>query len=421
MDKNQLLNILQDWNFWQHDLESGFPRSAYLEKMKKLLPYGLLAVTGVRRSGKSYLLRQLAKSLSVPKEEILLINLEDPRLAPLSFNSLQIVFETYCQGLRPKGKPYLFLDEIQEVPAWEKWVRMMSELGKANLIISGSNSRLLGTELATLLTGRHLDLTVFPLSFKEFLSFGKIQPAANLEIKSSLMEYLEFGGFPQVVLNSSKKEILVTYLQDILEKDISKRYQIRKTEKLKNLANFYLSNFSSKTTFSSLEKQLLISADTIEKFSAYFENNYLFFFLKRFSYKTKEQDKSPRKVYAIDTGLANLAGFRFSENWGKLAENLVFLELLRRQKEIYYWKDEQHREVDFLIKEGLKVTEAIQVCWQMDNQKTKKREFQNLVRAMKELKINSGLIITDSEEREERIDHLRIKIVPLWRWLLDKS
>lgn len=236
-----------------------------------------------------------------------------------------------------------------------------------------------------------------------------------------MAEYLEFGGFPQVILNPGKKEILLTLFQDVLEKDICKRYKVRKTEKLKSLASFYLNNFASPITFSSSEKQLQISADTIEKFSSYFQNSYLFFFLKRFSYKIREQEKSPRKVYAIDTGLANLAGFRFSENWGKLAENLVFLELLRRQKEIYYWKDEQHREVDFLIKEGLKVTEAIQVCWQMDNQKTKKREFQNLVRAMKELKINSGLIITDSEEREERIDHLRIKIVPLWRWLLDKS
>ena len=161
-------------------------------------------------------------------------------------------------------------------------------------------------------------------------------------------------GFLRLSLQK-KNQILLNYFEDILNKDIIKRFKIRKIEQLNNLAEFYLSNISSLVTFSSLEKSLKFSADTIEKFSGYLEDAYILFFLKRFSFKIKEQQKSPRKVYAVDTGLANTIGFRFTQNLGRLAENLVFLELKRKeilqpQLELYYWKDVHHREVDFLIK-----------------------------------------------------------------------
>jgi hypothetical protein len=287
-------------------------------------------------------------------------------------------------------------------------------------------------ELSTLLTGQHLDVTIFPLSFKEFLRFNGVNIndktdfiLNEIKIKSLMRKYIEMGGFPKVVLEKNKKEILLTYFKDILEKDILKRHNVRKSEKIKELLNFYFSNVSSLTTFNSLEKHIGISADTIEKFSNYFKEAYLLFYLKRFSFKIKEQEKSPRKIYAIDTGLSNAVGFRFSENLGKLSENIVFLELQRKKisnpdLEIYYWKNEKHQEVDFVVKNKNNITQLIQVCWDISNIQTKKREINSLLRATEALSIKEGLIITSDFEKEEKIEGKKIEFVPLWKWLLEE-
>ena len=342
MEKNNLLGILNDWNFWEKDLVSGISRNAYLAVLNKMLPsQQVKIITGARRSGKSFLMRQLAKQLivsGVDKKNILIVNFEDPGFVNLSTDLLSQIFNAYLESQAPKGIIYLFLDEIQEIPRWEKWVRTTQELNKANLILSGSNSKLLSGELATVLTGRHLDVTVMPLSFQEFLNFKNLAIknnsdliAKNIELTKLFREFLEFGSFPIVVLaEEKKKELLLGYYDDTVNRDLIKRYKIRKTEKLKSLANFYLSNISSPITFGSAGNFLQMSAETTERFSSYLEASYLVFFLKRFSYKFKEQEKSPRKVYAVDTGIANMIGFRFSPNLGKLAENIVFLELKRK-------------------------------------------------------------------------------------------
>ena len=434
MDKNEIVKILEDWNFWKKDLDTGVDRPYYLNKLRDFLStQHIIVITGVRRSGKSFIMKQMVKSLikeNVDKRNLLIINFEDPRFTELDAKILQKIYEVYLEFLNPAGKPYVFLDEVQEVKEWEKWVRTTQELNKARVIVSGSNAKLLGKELSTLLTGRHLDLTVFPLSFREYLAFKNIYlldkldlASKEIEIKRLLREYLEFGSFPEVVLRGEKREILLSYFGDILNKDIVRRFRIRKAEGLIALAKFYLSNVSTLVTFSSLEKSLKISADTIEKFSRYLEDAYILFFLKRFSFKVKEQEKSPRKIYVIDTGLANTVGFRFSQNLGKLAENLVFLELTKRKAlndglELYYWKDVRHREVDFVIKEGLKVRELIQVCWEINEPETKNREVRALLKGMEEFKLKEGLIITEDYENEEDTKGKRIKFVPLWKWLL---
>lgn len=434
MNKNELIKILNDWNFWQKDIETGIKRDSYLDSLKQMLQSGqIMIITGARRGGKSFLMRQLAKKLvenGVDKNQILIVNFEDPRFVDLNTDLLEQIFETYQEFLRPKEKPYIFLDEAQEIAGWEKWARTAHELGKTNLIISGSNAKLLSRELATVLTGRHLDLTVFPLSFEEFLKFKNISvkneldlAGKDIEIKSLLREYLENGSFPKVVINGEKEKILLAYFDDILNKDLIRRFRIRKGEKIKSLIKFYLSNISSPTTFSSTGKFLGISTDTAEKFSSYLENAYLVFFLKRFSYTVKEQEKSPRKVYAIDTGLANTVGFRFSDNWGKLAENIVFLHLKRKtiaisDLEIYYWKDARHNEADFVVKEKTAVKEIIQVCWNIDDPKTKKREIDSMVKAMESLKIAAGLVITEDYEGEESVGNKKIKFITLRKWLL---
>jgi predicted AAA+ superfamily ATPase len=307
----------------------------------------------------------------------------------------------------------------------------MHELQKAKLVISGSNAKLLSRELGTLLTGRHLDITVFPLSFKEFLAFNQIVVKDRLdavekriEIRSLLRKYLEQGSFPEVALSGQKKNILLSYFEDLLNKDLLRRFNIRKPQELKALVKFYLSAVATLMTFNSIEKFLKISGATVEKFSSYLEQAYLMFFLKRFSFKVKEQEKNPRKVYAVDTGLSNAVGFRFSENVGRLAENVVFLELKRRQTfnpdlELYYWKDIHHREVDFVVKEGTNITQLIQVCWSIDDAQTKERELRSLTKALQELKAQTALVITEDYEAEEQFRDRLITFTPLWKWLLD--
>ena len=444
IDKNEILTILNDWNFWQQDLEIGIKRKTYLPRIKNHVQTNqIIVITGARRSGKSFIMRQLAKELmnqGLLASQILMINFEDPRWPKLDTKILQSIYETYLEDLNPKSRPYIFLDEIQEVKDWEKWALTMRELQKAKIILSGSNAKLLSQELATLLTGRHLDTTVFPLSFREFLEFKNVKIKNQLDlinqriaVKRLLSEYLEFGSFPEVVLSKVKQEILLRYFDDILHKDLIKRYKIRKIQSLKSLTKFYLSNVSCLITFNSLEKFLNISNDSIEKFSDYLSSAYLIFFLKRFSFKVREQEKSPRKVYAIDTGLANTIGFRFSENRGRILENIVFLELRRQQAvetnlELYFWKDQRHREVDFVIKQNLKIKQLIQVCYNIEDYDTKKREIRSLLKASKELKCSNLLIITDDYEADlpaealakagEKINGKSIKFIPLWKWLL---
>jgi hypothetical protein len=436
MDKKAILDILNDWNFWEKDLNIGIRRGFYLDKLNKFLASNqIVVITGPRRSGKSFLMKQMADDLikkGVKRENILMINFEDPRWEKLDAVLLEKIFEVYLELVGNTKNPYVFLDEIQEVEGWEKWVRMTQELGKAKIVVSGSNAKLLSKELATLLTGRHLSQTILPLSFKELLMFNGIKIDSRLllienriKIKRFLNESLEFGFFPEIVFTETKKELLLNYFDDIINKDITERYKIRKKGNLKSLVKFYLSNNSALTTFSSAGKTIGVSTDTVQKFSSYVEASYLIFFLKRFSWKVKEQEKSPRKIYAVDPGLANAIGFRFSQNIGSLMENLVYLELLRRKivnsnHEIFFWKDQRHREVDFVVKEGLKINQLIQVCCNLDNIKTKNREINSLLKAIDEFNLKSGLIITDDDEGEEIIKEKKIVYKPLWKWLLEK-
>lgn len=435
MNQDNVLNVLNDWNFWRNSPPCGVLRPQYVNALSQLLTTGqVVVITGSRRAGKSFLMRQLARQLidrGTPKEEILMVNLEDPRLAAPTTETLSALFTAYRTHVGKSQTPYLFLDEIQVVKQWEKWVRMMHELRKATIIISGSNADLLSQELATVLTGRHVSLTVFPLALSEQLSFQKIPWESPLdraahapEIQRVLGEQLEFGGFPQVVLSAEKQSILLNYFDDIVTKDLVRRFRVRKVGALKKLAHFYLAQPASPVTFNAIEKFLEMSADTIEKFSGYFEIAYLFMFLTRFSAKAKERVKSPRKVYPIDTGLASCVGMRLSQNMGQHAETLVFLDLLRSrlthpQREIFYWKDVQHWEVDFVVKDGLSALQLIQVCWDLSSLKTQERETRALWKAMHELQVQEGLILTRDREDEETQDGRTIRYTPIWKWMLD--
>lgn len=428
------MEILQDWNSWDKELNAGITRRYYLEQAMRFLKTNVVvAITGARRAGKSYIMRQVIKNLieDTDKHNTLLVNFEDTRFTEFYPGLLNEIYETYLEFIKPTKQPFIFLDEIHNVPKWERWVRTMHELRKAMVVISGSSSKLLSGELATVLTGRHLDLHIFPLSFKEFLYFRNIDVndaqkliLKKIQIRQLLKEYFEFGGFPEVVLNEEKKRLLLTYFDDTLTKDIERRYKLKETETLRTLAKFYLTNIASSITFNSLRKFLNTTTNTIEKFSSYLEETGLIFLIKRFSFKVKEREKSPRKVYSIDTGISNAVGFRVISNFGKMAENVVATELLRRKNlnsalEIYYWKNIQHEEVDFVIKEKLRAKQLIQVCWDITDINTKAREIRSLLKASKELRCKDLLIVTEDKEGEEIIGRKKIKYIKLWKFLLE--
>jgi len=437
MEKALILDILNDWNFWSKDLESGFVREDYLGRCLRYLEMDVVsALIGVRRSGKSFIMRQVIKRLianGIERRAVLFINFEDRRFTDFYSGLLDEIFDVYREHVYPAGVPYVFLDEVHLLPGWERWVRSMHELGKAKIVVSGSSSRLLSGELATVLTGRHLDVHVFPLVFSEFLRFKNLLPRDALEeagkkndIKRALNEYIEYGGFPAVILGSEKKELLLTYFEDILTKDIERRYGLKKAQILRSLARFYLTNISAPITYNSLSKNFDTTTNTVEKYSQFLVEANMVFFVKRFSYKTKEQDKSPRKVYSIDVGLSNAVGFRLSPGMGRIAENIVALELQEESatnpgKEIYYWRDSDGREVDFLLKSGTHVKQLIQVCWNLEDSQTKNREITGLVKASQVLKCNDCLIITEEMEGCENIKGVPVKYVPLRKWLLKSN
>ena len=351
--------------------------------------------------------------------------------------SLLEVYQTYLEIIKPCGKPYLFLDEIQNVSRWEKFVRTINEKKEAFIVISGSSSKLLSEEFSTVLTGRQLYFEIMPLSFSEFLNFRNLKikerkdvALNSLNIRKFFREYLQFGGFPEVVLNQNqefKRRVLLSYYEDIINRDITQRFRVKKIDRLKTLAHFYLTNISSSISFNKISKFIELPVETIRRFSSYLEISKLLFFLRRFSFSVKEQENSPRKVYAVDIGLSNSIGFKFSENYGKLAENIVALHLKEIQTqnprlETYYWKNYYgNKEIDFLLKEGTKIRKLIQVCWDVTNEETRERELKGLLESMKEFHLEEGLIITGDFEETEKIKGKKIIYKPLWKWLLNSS
>lgn len=437
MDKGEIISILEKWNFWKREIDTGNKREI-TEKLFTVLKYDkVVTIVGVRRSGKSYILRQLAKNLikkKVPKEDSLIINFEEPAFEGSDLKLLLKIYESYKEIIKPKGKPYIFLDEIQEVKNWEKFVRSLNERKEAYLILTGSSSKLMSEEMGTILTGRQLTFEVFPLSFKEFLIFNNLKIKNEKDIylnadyiKKYSWEYVKYGGFPEVVLIENeeiKNKIIFEYYNTIINRDIIERYKIRSIEKMKHLARYYFSNICSSITYRKISGFLNMPTETISRFSEYLQTAKLIFFIDRFSFSLKERENSPRKIYCIDNGFFTSLGFRFMENRGKLLENLVAIELLRRKYyrhndlEIYYWKDYQQREVDFVLKKRTKVEQLIQVCYSLEEYNTKKREIKALLKASKELKCKNLLIISWDEETEIKENNLVIKTVPLWKWLL---
>jgi len=436
LSKDKILEILNDWNFWRREIDTGIERTGYLKKMERYYKMDLVvSLIGIRRSGKSTLMLQFAKKLiaekKVSKNNILYVNFEDSRfLGEHSLDLLNTIYEVYLENLAPSKKPVIFLDEVQNIEGWEKFVRGLNERKEAKIFVSGSNAHLLSSEFSTVLTGRQLALTVYPLTFEEFLLFSNIKVISKLDlidkkakIKRAFAKYLKFGGMPKQALlkNDDDKFLLLrNYFEDILNRDLISRFKIRQTEKLKTLTSFYFSNSSSLISYNKAAKFLKIPLNTVERFSEYLTYPYLVYFVNKFSFSLKEQAVNPRKIYVSDLGLRNAISFDFSENKGRLLENLVFLHLLKTEKEIYYYKTKDNLEVDFLVKEEKQIKLLIQVCLTMKNFGTKEREIKALVKAMKELKLKQALILTENEEDIIKVDNKKIEVMPVWKWLLEK-
>ena len=432
MEKTKIIEILDDWNFWTKERETGLTREEYLKKIKTLAgSEQIIAIMGVRRSGKSTIMLQYIKQLidkKVDVKNILYVNFEDLRFEELNLRLLNDIYEAYIEHVQPDSKPYIFLDEIHKINNWEKFARTMHELKKAHVFVSGSNAKLLSGKLATVLTGRHLDLSVFPLEFKEFLLFNNLKIKGKLDlvskrhkIKSFLTNYLEYGGFPLVVLKKTKKELLQTYFEDIINKDIVENHTIDNVSKMKSLAKFYITNSGRRISFNSISRFLGLSLDTIERYSYYLEEAYLIHFIKKFSYSVKEQEKTMAVVYTIDNGFRSLLGFSFSKDQGWRYQNLVANSLIKRhgKENIFYWMSTTKEEVDFVVKQGLKIKQLIQVSYNTEDHETKKRELKALAKASKELRCKDLMIITEDKEGEEKVDNNKIKYIPLWKWILE--
>ncbi len=398
-------------------------RDIGIELSRKYLKFpNVLAILGLRRSGKSVLSWLLIKD-----KKCGYINLDDEALFGMEAKDLNTVLKAFYELYG--NLDFFVFDEIQNVRGWELFINRLRRTKK--IIITGSNSQLLSGELSTYLTGRHLDFVLFPFSFKEFCIYKDIdiknldfttETAARME--KAVREYIENGGLPEIY--KFGKAMAKSIFGDVVTKDIIKRYKI-KSNITESLAKYLISNFSKEISFNKLKNLFAIKkVQTMKNYVKYFENAYLIFIIERFSFKLKQQIIAPKKIYCMDTGIINSISFRFSDDIGRLFENIVCIELFRRKNylqkdiDIFYWKNHQHEEVDFIVKRGLKIKQLIQVCYDIDDYDTKKREVRALLKASKELKCNNLLVITEYKEEEEKINNKKIKYIPLWKWLLSK-
>jgi len=395
------------------------PREILPEILRWMSDDRVLVITGVRRCGKSTLLKQLMEKAS----GWCYVHFEDERMIDFAAQDFELLNEVLIEVYGPAQ--IYFFDEIQNVDKFETFVRRLQDEGK-KIIITGSNASLLSKEFGTKLTGRYKSFEVYPFSFREFMSFRHINlsekdvysPEKKVSMLKAFREYLTLGGLPEYLRNNDIDYVRTVY-ENILYKDIITRYSIRREKILKELVNILATSTSSRFTYNSLKNTLgLSNAITVKEYISYLCNSYLFFELLQFSYSVRRQLGSPRKIYLIDSAFGDICGLQFSPNKGRILENAVFIELQRKGKNIYYFSDDG--ECDFVIKSGTKITEAVQVCYALDDS-NREREINGLVKAMTALKLDSGLILTFEQREDIHVKGKLIQIMPVFLWLLMKK
>jgi predicted AAA+ superfamily ATPase len=429
MNTSEIKGIIQDQEREREKLlttEKIIERESGKDKaLNALKSPNIFTVLGVRRCGKSVLSHLILKD-----KEYGYMNFDDEALYGIRTKDLNIVLKSFYE-LYGTDLEYIILDEIQNVEGWELFVSKLRRTKK--VVITGSNSRLLSGELATHLTGRHIDFTLFPFSFREFLTYNDVSTKelkereystdASAIAEKMLEDYLSAGGFPEA--HKFGGDILKSIFGDVVVKDVVRRYRIRNITAIEALAGYLVSNSSNEMTYNKLKNIFDIKKiNTIKNYVRYLQETYLVFIVERFSFKLKQQIISPKKVYCIDTGIIDAISFKSTRQLGNLMENLVAIELQRKKSylptptEVYYWKDHQQREVDFIVKEGSQVKELIQVCYDISDPETKKRELNALIKASKELSCNNLQVLTWDYEAREEFKNREIGYIPLWKWLL---
>lgn len=374
-------------------------------------------ITGPRRVGKSvYALLMLKDS------NFAYLNFDDKQLLDnwnedIVMATLDEVYANY---------DFLLLDEVQNLTGWDLWVSKLYRRG-TNLVITGSNAKMLSSEMATVLTGRYIQIEMLPFSLAETLRWHGIdmeEPSTGRQAQTTVLidNYLHEGGFPETLpARSIAHNYLNTLFDSILLKDVSQRHKIRNTRDLYNLANYLLSNFCNPFTYSDITEELgFASVATVKKFCDYLHEPYLFFYLPRYNNKLKLMKKAAQKVYIVDNGFVQSSAFNLSENLGRLLENQIFIELLRRgydvEKSIFYYRSRNDREVDFVLREGTVVKQLIQVCYDMSLPKTRKRELNALTECAEELKCDKLTVVTYNQEETIEQNGYTIHLLPITKF-----
>ncbi|MCX6736732.1 MAG: ATP-binding protein [Candidatus Parcubacteria bacterium] len=404
------------------------PRAIFV-KMQELIETSLIKVIiGPRRSGKSILSLLLLKNKSFA-----FLNLDDESLVSLLKKTeryddlLEAMFTVYG-----KTKILLF-DEIQNLDRWELFANRLHREGY-NLFLTGSNANLLSRELATHLTGRHYEIDVLPFSFSEYLLVKKFDSSKVIgaEAKGELLNYLQrymiSGGYPEVVINGLNPTNYLSALFDsVIFKDVISRYKLNLSQqKISDIGSYAINNITGEFSYNSLKYVTGIkTVATIEKYLRFLQESYILFILKRFSNKDKERIKSPKKFYVIDNGFIQAKAVRLSDDYGKLMENLVFVELLKHgfkpNIDLFYYKTRNNKEIDFLVRKGAKADTLIQVSYDISDSRVEEREVKALVEASGELNCDNLILINWEQEKTKTLNGSIIKYIPLWKWLLNKD
>ena len=422
--------ILTEWE------ERNFPdilaRDLDISKYVSLKLNKILVLNGFRRIGKTYILlgeiRELLKKYS--KKEVVYLNFEDERI-PLKREFLSNLIPEIIRvnGEVPK---FLFLDEIQNFPGWSKWLRRVYDLyPKIRFFVTGSSSKMSMSQIPTELRGRYLLNRVFPLSFSEFLKFKGFNEEINENKLINLFEsYLVSGGLPEIVLTEKENnlEIVKSYYSSVVNRDLIETYAIRNKESMKAILNLLLdsTSYSYNKLYNSLKSlQYEIGKNTLREYINFIEDSFFMFSIPIFSYKIKNRIQYPKKNYFIDNVFLSKISSNFSNNYGRLYENLVAINLLKGEDEFFYWKNEKNEEVDFVIKKGVKIRELIQVCYDLRDEETLNREVRALLKASKDLKCKKLIILNRDREEVSKKEWFGIKrdieFIPLWKWCLKRG
>ncbi len=390
------------------------------------------AVVGLRRAGKTFFLHQCVNELlssGVPREAILFVNLEDERLAALTAEQLGLLVDAYDELFpeRLRQTVHVFLDEVQVVPGWERFVARLFEDKRYRISLSGSSSKLLSKEIATSLRGRGVATHLYPLSFRELAGYRGLGVSGRLAYSRErfravklLEEYLTWGGLFEVQdapAEDLRRRIVSTCLDLVVYRDLVERYSVGNLGAMKALIRYYVTNMSRKASLTRLSTGLgvAVARNTLAQYTAFLEDVNFLYACPKFSYRLR-QGNTPSKYYLADPAFKTVAGVNHSADRGAYFENAVYMELRRRGGEVCFF--EESVECDFVVRQGGKVTEAFQVS--VDPDIAGERETRGLLAALEAFGLRRGTIVCADAEREETIDGKVIRYVPLWRWLLER-